>query len=1022
MLEFRVLGPLEVLADGRALDPPPAKARALLAMLLLRAGEVVSVDALIDGIWGERPPPSAGKLLQGYVSRLRGWLPGSPGQTLVTRPGGYLLRADADQVDLARAEQLVARGRESLDEGRPASAVAAFRSALELWRGDPLADLGDAAFAAAAGAQLEELRLGALEACLDAELQLGRHAQTVGELRELVAAHPYRERFSAQLMVALYRGGRQADALAVYREARERLAGDLGLEPGGELRRLEREILAQELPPKAPAPKPAPAPAPPRAARRRPATVLRIALADPNGVAGGLDPEALHDVLDRFWDRCAAVVERHGGAVHQFGPDALVCMFGLEGVHEDDALRAVRAAVELCDQQTLAVRAGIDSGLVFVGAGARGHRFATGEPIAGAARLEATAAAGEVLIGARTRKLVADAVRTTPAAHAWRVLGEAAREAAEPETAFVGRAGELAALHGAFEEATDSRSCRTVTVLGPPGIGKSRLVREYAASVGEHARVLVGRCIAYGEGVTFTPLAEIVRQLGRHEVSARLDEPARTRVLAAVADAPAAGSLDETFWAFRRLFDALARDRPLVLVVEDVHWAQPALLDLLESVAAFSSGVPILLVCPARPDLLETRPTWAAPQPGRSLLVLDALPAADARALAAELGASTAAGRIAETADGNPLFIEQLVAVQCDDDGATELPPTIQAVLAARIDRLGEGEQTVLERAALEGRIFHRAVLVELLPERDREGLDARLRALVRRQLIHPDRPELAGDDAFRFAHALIRETAYEGVPKQVRGELHERIARRLTGDATVGYHLEQSYRHATAVRAPGPAERDIAVEAAQRLGRAARASLVGGDLAAGCGLLERATALLEPGDAPRAALLPSLGVALFESGRLADAERVLANAAAEAKAAGDGHLAARAAVEQELLRLHCTEGPDTQSARQVAIASTRALRAHRDELGQCRAWRLLAWVEWIESQASRADRAWNRAAEHARLAGDDRELFEILGWQASAAAFGPLHVDEAITRCNTIRKRVAASPPPDRRRQRDPR
>ncbi len=352
----------------------------------------------------------------------------------------------------------------------------------------------------------------------------------------------------------------------------------------------------------------------------------------------------------------------------------------------------------------------------------------------------------------------------------------------------------------------DERACKAVTVIGPAGIGKSRVVEELVAEVGDAATVAVGRCLSYGEGVTYRTLAEIVGQLGGGDPRRRVEEllegeePIARLVLGAIGLSEGAAQPEETHWAVRRLLERVAAERPLLLVVDDVHWAEPTLLDLLEYLVAFSSGHPILLACLARPDFVQTRPAWVTPQPNRSLMVVDPLSNAEALALVEGVGAAGgAAERIVETAEGNPLFLEQLVAVGADDGGSA-LPSSIHAVLAARIDRLDPGERAVLELASVQGRSFHVGVLAELLGERDRPQTATHLVSLVQQQLIRSDRSDLPGQDAFRFAHALIREAAYNGLPKQRRAEVHERVARWLerrpgAQDETIGFHLAEAHR-----------------------------------------------------------------------------------------------------------------------------------------------------------------------------------------------------------------------------------
>jgi predicted ATPase len=313
-------------------------------------------------------------------------------------------------------------------------------------------------------------------------------------------------------------------------------------------------------------------------------------------------------------------------------------------------------------------------------------------------------------------------------------------------TPFVGREHELAALAAVLVRARDERTCRIVTVVGPPGIGKSRLVREFTRTLSEDATVVVGRCLSYGEGITYRPLAEIVRQLGPDpawRIAELLEadvqaEPVARVVLGTVGLAEAADGSDDTFWAFRRLFEALARERTLVAVFEDLHWAEPTLLDLIESVAAFSGGAPIVLLCLARPELLERRPEWGVAGPDRIGVSLEPLSEPEARAMIDKLDPKLdeeASERIVARAEGNPLFLEQLLAAQCE--GAEPgLPPTVQALLAARIGQLAPAERSVLERASVEGRTFHRGAVANLLRKAERTQIGPELMALVRKQLI----------------------------------------------------------------------------------------------------------------------------------------------------------------------------------------------------------------------------------------------------------------------------------------------
>jgi predicted ATPase/DNA-binding SARP family transcriptional activator len=1043
-MDFRILGPIEVISEGRAVSLGGSRQRALLGLFLIRANETLSIDRLMDELFGGRAQAPSAKAMHVQISRLRKSLAAHAGGdgVIVTRGSAYELTIDPGQLDAHRFERLVAEGGQELAAGRPGPAAAALERALALWRGAPLADLAYERFTQSEIARLDELRLGAIEQHVDAELALGHHADVVGRLPGLIEENPYRERLRAQLMLALYRCDRQADALQAFQDARRALVDDLGIEPGERLRDLERAVLAQDaaltLPAAEvePAPRPEPSPVAGPAPGRRLVTVL---VAHP-ALRDGLDPESLHALLDRSADVCAAVVERHGGTVQRFAGDAVVGMFGVPELHEDDPLRAVRAALELRGAMA-ELSIGIESGEVFVGAGTRRETFATGDAIAVAAGLEDAAPPGTIHLGERAHRLVAQNVDAEPLGpvavrgreaevRPWRLESLRTGERLPLGSAgipLIDRKPQLAALHNALARVGQEHACRLLTVVGPAGIGKSRLARELIDQVADDATVAVGRCLSYGDGITYRPLAEILRRLpggdpatGVAEILAG-DEQADLigrRVLGAVGLAEEPAPAEETFWAVRRLLEAAARDRPVVAVLDDAHWAEPMLLDLVEYVATFSASSPILLLCLARPELLEKRPSWAAPQANRALLDLGAFEDSDAHAFVAAIAGDEllppAAGHIVEIAEGNPLFLEQLTAMSAEQDAAT-LPPSIEAVLAARIDRLDPDERTVLARASVEGRHFHYGAVAELMDEPDRNVLAAALMGLVRKQLIRPDRPVVPGEDAFKFAHALIREVAYGGLPKRTRADLHERLAHWLRSkqpvDAILGYHLERAYRLRAELAPPGDRERALAEDAAERLAAAARGTLARGDAAAGARLLERAVALVPDDDLERPTLLSALGGALAEAGRLADADRTLADAIELSEALDGGGVAARARVEQQFVRLHAGEGTSIEQARAVADAAFDDLCRRDDHLGQCQALRLRAWVDWTESRAAAADEAWSQAAVHARTAGEERMLFDILGWRASAAVFGPMPVSTAILHCEQIREQVESSP-----------
>src|SRR5919202_1079677 len=1046
-MEFRILGPLEVRELGRRVALGAAKQRALLGVLLLHPNETISVERLVEELWGDRPPARAHKLVQGYVSGLRKLL--GPAR-VVTRSPGYLVRVEPGELDALEFDRLVAEARAAEE---PRLRAERLREALALWRGSALADLRLEGFAASEAERLNELRLTTLLTRIEADLELGRHAELVGELESLVAAHPLQERFRALLMLALYRSGRQADALELYRATRKLLADELGLDPSLELQRLERLVLTHDAeldPPRFEArvelpPAPTPPPEPERL--RRTVSIVFGDVAGSTSLGGRLAPESLHVVLDRYSETCVEVLERHGGTVEKFIGDAVVAVFGLPSLHEDDALRAVRAAVELrravADLSAelerafgvgLGIRLAVNSGEVFVGPGSRREAFASGDAINVAARLEEAAGEGEILLGEQTKGLIEPAVRAEPleplevkgriaAVRAWRMVELKAGDLSQirpPSTPFVGRNSELAALEQELTRAIAEECCRLCTIVGAPGVGKSRLVRQLVDSLGDDAVVVVGRCLSYGEGITYRPLADIVRGLGggppRECIrkvlgNAQHAELVSERILGALGLAEPSGR-EETFWAVRRLLETAAREFPLVAVFEDVHWADPTLLDLIEYVSGFSSGAPILLICIARPDLLETRPGWAVPQQGRSILELQPLPEPHAQELVARLGTDRlsehAQAQIVETGEGNPLFLEQLAAVQASGEPAT-LPPSVQAVLAARIDRLEPGERAVLAHASVEGRIFHRGALAAVLPPSPRDDLGTPLMALVRKQLIRPSPPDFPGEDGFRFTHVLTRDAAYAALPKRLRAELHEAVADWLEAkpdseDGIVGYHLEQAcYYHDEFGE-----DRGLAARAAERLEVAGRRAMGRCDLPAAVNLLTRAIALLPEDEPARAAMLPELGAALIEAGDLGQADRVLTEAREAAEALGDEQLATHALVQQFFLRLLQATTAATAEAAAMVDRVLPVFARTGDELGLGRARRLEAWVHWIQGDTRAAEAAWEAAAEHARRAGAEREEAAALLWLASAALSGPAPAHEGVARCRELLRRMA--------------
>ena len=597
-----------------------------------------------------------------------------------------------------------------------------------------------------------------------------------------------------------------------------------------------------------------------------------------------LDPESLRSVMARYFDLARLVVERHGGSVEKFIGDAVMAVFGIPVLHEDDALRAVRAAAELRDGlaglneglerdygTTLDLRIGVNTGEVVTGTA---ERLATGDAVNVTARLEQAAQPGEIVLGAETRALVRDAVvleavellelkgKAAPVA-AYRLVSVRAEAQLRRGTGvMVGRERELERLRAAQAQAGNDRSCQLFTVLGAAGVGKSRLAREFLGGLAG-ATVVRGTCLSYGEGITYGPVVEVLKQLLGAEPEQRLaslglDSTSSRAIHAVLGDGGHVASVEEIAWAVRGLLEAAAADAPLVVVLDDIHWGEEAFLDLVDHVADLSRDSPILLLCMARPELLDRRPSWGGGKLNATTVLLEPLATGDAEALVASLLEGAPAdqamrARILAAAEGNPLFVEEMVAlVRESPDGPVAVPPTIQALLGARIDQLGPAKRAVLERGSVEGRVFHRSAVRALSPS-DAE-LAAPLTALVRRELLRPDKPQFPGEDAFRFRHLLMRDAAYDALPKATRAELHERFAAWVGEraddlvelDEVVGYHLERAYRYRVELGPADAAALALSARAAERLAAAGTRASARGDVQAAVSLLARAVALNE--------------------------------------------------------------------------------------------------------------------------------------------------------------------------------
>jgi class 3 adenylate cyclase/tetratricopeptide (TPR) repeat protein len=789
--------------------------------------------------------------------------------------------------------------------------------------------------------------------------------------------------------------------------------------------------------------------------RRKVVTVIFADVVGSTALGDRVDPETLRWAMQRWFGRMRDAVERHGGTVENYVGDAVMAVFGIPVAHEDDALRAVRAAAEMREEVValrgelrrergidLAVRIGVNTGEAVTGASASAGSFTAGDSVNVAARLEQSARPGDILLGSATLRLVRHAVDAEPVApltvkgksaalEAYRLLAVAAEargRAQRPRAPMVGRQRERRRLLDAFHQVVADRSCQLVTVLGAAGVGKSRLVVEVLGTIDGAATVAAGRCLPYGDGLTWWPLAEALGA-GLLDQAAAEDEPAAARVRELLEPAGEPVAPDEAFWAVRKVLEAVARRRPLVLIVDDLQWAEPTFIDLVEYVAEWTRDAPLLLLNMARPELLEARPGWGGGKLKATTVLLEPLPDSDVRDLLrhligpARLGDGTVA-RILAIAEGNPLFVEEVVAMLIDDgvlspgkgDGssaaelsAIAVPPTIQALVAARLDRLGPGERAVIEAASIEGKEFARDRVQALVGDGGGEPLAVHLRALIRRDLI---RPVGVGEDTFRFRHQLIRDGAYEAMPKELRADLHERFADRLNvgspavpvADELLGHHLERAVLLRRELGASEAATAGLATRASANL-RAAGHRAAQRDDPASVRLLERALALTQQAD--RAPILVELARALERVGDLEGCAAAAAAALELARANDDRRTAARARAVDLQLTMECWKGETDLAS---LDAATEPVLHELEDLGDDEGitWILLlrGWIDM--DRFERAAGYLERALALAERTGDRKAAASAAGNLGLITLFGPVPAPEGIERCRALHRRAA--------------
>jgi class 3 adenylate cyclase len=806
---------------------------------------------------------------------------------------------------------------------------------------------------------------------------------------------------------------------------------------------------------------------------RKTVTIVFSDLKGSTSLGEALDAESLREVMTQYFDAMKAELERHGGTIEKYIGDAVMAVFGLPKLHEDDAIRAVRAAAgmqsalaELNEQLQhrwgvqLVNRTGVNTGEVVAGDATTGQRLVTGDAVNVAARLEQAAGACEVLLGESTYRLVRHAVRVedveplelkgkSERVPAFRLLEVADAEAIarRSDSPLVGRTNELDLLRSELDDVEARDVCRLVTIVGEAGLGKSRLTQEFLQEVDGRATVLRGRCLPYGRGITFWPLVEIVREAAGISEEDGPDQ-AREKVLAAAAGAEdvvervaaAIGigerqfSVHELFWGARKFLETMARERPVVLVFEDIHWAEPTLLDLIEHLNASVLDAAMLVLCGARPMLLETRPTWSQAATA-TLLELHPLSDEESGVVLANLLGDTGLpdvvrARVVAAAEGNPLYAEQMLAMlieegqlrstegggwtAADDLAELVVPPTISALLTARLDLLSREERSVIEPASVIGLVFPRDAVGELAPEPVGSAIDAHLGSLEVKRLV---RTEAESDDEhlFRFHHILIKDAAYGGLLKRARATFHERFVdwaervnrdrdRELEFEEIHGYHLEQAFKYLSELGPLDDRGRQLGVRGFERLASAGRRAFARGDMPAAANLLRRATELVEENDPRRLALLPDLSEAMLEIGELAWAEVYVDQAAEAARASGNRVLESHATIGRLLVQRH--SGHDEGWSERVLSEADSVIAAFgevEDHAGLAKAYRLLCYVHVTACRLAAFQQAAEQAGMHAGLAGDRRRETQSLTNHATAAVYGPTPVPDAILRCREI-------------------
>ncbi|MGW4208859.1 BTAD domain-containing putative transcriptional regulator [Lentzea sp. NPDC004789] len=830
-MRFHLLGSLEVLDDDLPVPLGGVKQRAALGFLLLHANRVVATSKLLQALWPRDVPPTARKMLQNAVSGLRGVLTphGSSSEgsaLLLTHAPGYLLRVDPDSLDLSRFQQLTEQGRGELSAGNFSAAAKVLRKALGLWRGPVLADLAETGINWPELTAIKDWRLATQEDCFEAELACGRHYEIIGELESLIEAEPYRERLGGQLMLALYRCGRQVDALSVYRRTRSALVEELGLEPGRELQELERAILdhapALDLPasvqrrhllavghasPALPVPAPAPVVITPPAVEpavvdvttveRKLVSVVMVS-AQLGLAAGDGDPEDVDAVHQEVAAAVSSEVSRLGGVVGGNVGSVFLALFGVPRTSEDDADRAVRSALAIRDRLAAVADAqiGVATGEALVRLPASGTPSASGVLLDRCRQLMALAPLGAVRACTATRAASSSVTWADPSpAGGWQAVScvppRGATRRVQAPVPFVERERELLVLQGLLDEVRTRRRPHFVTVLGEAGVGKTRLVNELTSSC---TTALRGTATAFGDDYGYGPLSDVVRGfaapatlhaavsslVGVGELADRLTA-SLTGLAEPAPDVPA------DFPAWRRFLEEIAESEPLVVFLEDLHWANDVVLDFVEELSEHAGSVPLLVVVTARPELLQRRPSWFGGKRNATTISLEPLSHNGTRSLLNSLldvgelsGALWQA--LVSCVGGNPLFATEYARMVSDprtpclqNEGGLPVPSSVRGVLTAQLDSLPFEVKAVLQDAAVVGDLVSPGA-VAATGLRDPGEVAKALELLEQRDFLRRQgRNSETGEIEYGFRHLLVRDVVADQLPRAVRAAKRER-------------------------------------------------------------------------------------------------------------------------------------------------------------------------------------------------------------------------------------------------------